>query len=77
MMPAAASGCLAAAKRGRLSKRQWADIGKAARIARAHGVQLTVHGITITVACSKEQPHLVAIANAALRGSYDGTREIG
>lgn len=61
-MPAAASGCLAAAKRGRLSKRQWADIGKAARIARAHGVQLTVHGITITAACSKEQPRFAADA---------------
>ena len=62
MMPAAASGCLAAAKRGRLSERQWADIGKAARIARAHGVQLTVHGITITAACSKEQPRFAADA---------------
>ena len=34
-----------AAMRGRLDERQWRDVHRAARIARATGVTITVHGV--------------------------------
>ena len=36
------------AKRGRLSERAWADVRRAARLAREEGVTLRVHGIEVT-----------------------------
>ena len=39
---------LATGKRGRLSERSWADVRRAARIAREEGVALKVHGIEVT-----------------------------
>ena len=47
---AAAKGSLPTAKRGRLSERMWADVRRAARIAREEGVTLRVHhgGVDIT-----------------------------
>ncbi len=41
----AATASPATAKRGRLSERAWSDVLRAARIARAEGVALRVHGI--------------------------------
>ena len=43
----AATASPATAKRGRLSERAWSDVLRAARIARAEGVALRVHGIEI------------------------------
>ena len=43
----AATAPPATAKRGRLSERAWSDVLRAARIARAEGVALRVHGIAI------------------------------
>ena len=43
----AATASPATAKRGRLSERAWSDVLRAARIARAEGVALRVHGIAI------------------------------
>ena len=43
----AATAPPATAKRGRLSERAWSDVLRAARIARAEGVALRVHGIEI------------------------------
>ena len=40
----AATASPATAKRGRLSERAWSDVLRAARIARAEGVALRVHG---------------------------------
>ena len=35
------------ATRGRLDERQWRDVHRAARIARATGVTITVHGVVV------------------------------
>ena len=43
----AATASPATAKHGRLSERAWSDVLRAARIARAEGVALRVHGIEI------------------------------
>ena len=43
----AATAPPATAKRGQLSERAWSDVLRAARIARAEGVALRVHGIEI------------------------------
>jgi len=37
----------APAKRGRLNERQWADVRRAARLARKEGIGLKVHGVEI------------------------------
>ena len=44
----AAKGSPPAAKRGRLSEREWVDVRHAARLAREEGVKLRVHGIAVT-----------------------------
>ena len=41
-------GSATTAKRGRLSERAWADVRRAARLARAEGITLKVHGVEIT-----------------------------
>ena len=43
----ATTASLAAAKRGRRSERAWADVSRAADIARAKGVMVKVHGIEV------------------------------
>ena len=47
MRDAKGTASLAAAKRGRRSERAWADVSRAADIARAKGVVVKVHGIEI------------------------------
>lgn len=42
-----AKGSPPTAKRGRLSERVWADVVRAARLAREDGVTLTVHGVKV------------------------------
>jgi len=41
-------GSATTARRGRLSERAWADVRRAARLARAEGITLKVHGVEIT-----------------------------
>lgn len=48
--PAVADEPSPVANRGCLSRKQWADVRAAARTARDYGVQLTVHGVTVTAA---------------------------
>lgn len=64
--PAAAAACgpsqPSAAKRSRWDERRWADIRRAAEIARDTGVQLVVHGVTITAAAVR-QPQPAAAAS--------------
>ena len=40
-------GSTGVVKHGTLSAQQWADVSSAARIARATGTQLSVHGVTV------------------------------
>ena len=65
MMPAVADGSSPVATRGCLSRKQWADVRAAARTARDYGVQLIVHGITVTAASNFSQrcPPVDAIAS--------------
>ena len=48
MRCATPKGSATTAKRGWLSERAWADVRCAARLARAEGVTLKVHGVEVT-----------------------------
>ena len=48
-----------AATRGRLSERAWADVRRAARLAREEGVKLCVHGVLVSPVLQKLQHRMI------------------
>ena len=76
--PAVAGGASPVAMRGCLSTKQWADIRAAARTARDYGVQLVVHGVTVTAATNFGQrcPPDDAIASAPRRSAEPAAQRL-
>ena len=76
--PTTSAGSSPTATRGRLSERAWADVRRAARLAREEGVQLTMHGISINDCESRgsgvhiSSPHLGSDRFGQVRTRFSG-----